>query len=1157
MLKIDPLLIDEVGHVECLLGNDAIVRGALEAGVAFAAGYPGTPSSEITDSFARLSKAAGVVFEYSVNEKIALEMAFAASLAGARAICAMKHLGLMYAGDPLSTIPYVGPVAGLVVVAAGDPSCRTSPNEQDQRYLAPMLHIPILDPATPAEAYEMARFAFELSEKSELPVILRPTTRVCHSRANIRYGRLTKPRVSGFVRDAKRFVPIPNNARPLRLTLTNRIEKARQLISESDFIHVQGQREFAILTCGAPAATTTDVITERGLSERVRLIRIGGLYPLPEEKIIKALEGVTRVLVIEELSPFLEDCLRALCNRRGLTLSILGKHSGHLPVEFELEPDQIEKAICEAFDIQRSPDSALPFEPVPPRPPTLCPGCPHRASQYVARTVFGPDALYFNDIGCYTLGYGPPLNTADALLCMGAGFSLAAGVSRVTNERTVGFMGDSTFFHSGMPALLNAIKEKVNMVAVILDNQVTAMTGFQESPGVSMADKQLNRTVSIPDLVQALGVEHVEQVDPYDLPEAIAAFERAKHAQGVSVVICKRACPGFLSRTTQMPYKVGTYTINHTRCQTCGREVHDYRCKDCTAEGFERHMALCRSKEITEQPHQTHLTQVAPCSAHCPLGLCIQGFIGNIAAERYQAAFEQIMLHLCLPHSVCRVCHKPCEEVCLRGDLDQAIAINDLKRFVLDWAARQGLTYAPEQKPKRKERVAVVGSGPAGLAAAYDLHLRGYQVTVFERSPQPGGLLLDGIPGYRLPHSALKRDLDWLSSLGVQFECNRELGKEFLLSQLVTEFEAVFLAIGAHQSYSIRLDTQGKKHPEIVDALSFLEQVNRGQAQAVGSQVVVVGGGNAALDAARACRRLGAKSVQVIYRRTQDDMPAIKEEIEAARQEGVHIRCQLQPIAVDETGVLCVSTQPGAPDTSGRARPVPVEGSQEHFQAELILSAIGQGIDTQLVCDASLGLQADHQTTLRTNDHSCQTAHPTVFAGGDLTSTARTVTQSMAAGRLAAWEIDRLLAGADQAGTQPWTPEQPNLNQVAERPAIQRVDRADRQKPPLVDDQHRLQSFGEVSQGFSEQQALAEASRCLICGQCGNCRACLDLFGCPAFYVDQGQIQIDPELCMGCGVCARLCPNGAIEPVQNDQPQSQADKTPQTPNMESSHGRCH
>jgi len=537
---VDPLLIDLEGHAECLLGNEAIVRGALEAGVAFASGYPGTPSTEVTDTFARIAADRGIVFEYSVNEKVALELAFAASLAGARSIVAMKHLGLMSAGDPLSTIPYIGVEAGMVIVSAGDPSCRTSPNEQDQRHLGPMLHIPVLDPATPAEAHAATRFAFELSEGSRLPVLLRVTTRVCHSRAVVAYGPLAEPRVAGFRRDPDRYVPVPHNARRMRVDLAKRIETARELATTDALVRLGSRRDTVILAAGAPAATCADLVRELGIGDRVGLWTLGVVHPLPERELVAALAGVERLLVVEELSPFLEDAIAALCARHGLSPRILGKRSGHLPEAFEYEPDIIQRGIHAALGICPAPPGRPEAVEVAPRPPSLCPGCPHRAAYLAARAAFGDEHLYFNDIGCYTLGYGPPLQTADALLCMGAGFTLAAGVARVTGQRTVGFMGDGTFFHSGMPALLDAAKESVGMVAVILDNEVTAMTGFQ--------DNETNRVASIERIVRALGVEQVETLDPYDLPAAIATFERARDAAGLSVVIVQRACPVYQVR---------------------------------------------------------------------------------------------------------------------------------------------------------------------------------------------------------------------------------------------------------------------------------------------------------------------------------------------------------------------------------------------------------------------------------------------------------------------------------------------------------------------------------------------------------------------------------------------------------------------------------
>jgi indolepyruvate ferredoxin oxidoreductase alpha subunit len=1133
----DPLLVDVEGHTECLLGNEAIVRGALESGVAFAAGYPGTPSSEVTDSFARVAEARGIKFEYSVNEKIAIEMCFGASLAGARSICAMKHLGLMYGGDPLSTIPYVGTVGGMVIVSAGDPSCRTSPNEQDQRMLAPMLHIPMLDPSTPKEACEMTRFAFELSEKSRLPVVIRPTTRVCHSRQVITFRRLQEPKVTGFVRDPQRFVPVPQNARRLRIELKDRLKTAERMLSESEFLRVEGRGDIAVLASGAPAGTCADLLLESGLLSKLKLITLGSVYPLPESRLVAMLSGVKRLLVVEELSPYLEDSLTVLCSRNNLPVEILGKRTGHFPVEFEYDPEMIREVIHDELKLGPAARAPREVEPVTPRPPTLCPGCPHRAAQFAARTVFGDSALYFNDIGCYTLGYGPPLNTADALLCMGAGFTLAAGVSRVTGERTVGIMGDSTFFHSGMTPLLNAVKENVNMVAVILDNLVTAMTGFQKSPLVELSDDNLRRTTSIESVVRALGARHVEVVDPHDLPATITAFERARDATGVSVVITQRACPVYLARETHQAYKIATYRVDSSRCQTCGREELGLRCSEGFSEGFQQHMARSRAMESGEETEPRPAS--APCSDRCPLGLCIQGFVGQIAGGQYQNAYNIIVSQICLPETVCRVCHQPCQEVCIHSSrMDEPVAINELKRFAVEWAVREGVPYEPERDPPSSKKVAVVGTGPSGLSAAHDLLLRGHAVTLYDSAEKPGGLLRTGIPPYRLPREALERDIQRILSLGAEFVPNTALGKNLTLQDLLLKFDAVYLGIGAQKWMKLKLEgkTDG---PPIVDAMEYLESINQGQPIPTARRVVVVGGGNAAVDAARTALRQGAKQVLIAYRRRREDMPAINLEITAARREDIELRTQLMPIRVRRGELICLRTEPGDPDESGRGRPVPVMGSEESLECDQIIAAIGQAPDPELPAQEDIPLDREPDGSIRVNPETQQTSQEKVFAGGDVVLGSKTVTDAMATGRRAAWGIDRLLRGKAAADRRPPPPRVDFNRKPATRPGVDRADRMPRQQPVEIPPSERTRDFTEVVLPFKEHQAKAEAARCMVCGLCGNCRTCIDLFGCPAFYVEDNRIHIDTELCMGCGVCAEICPNSAIVRVE----ESQEDRT--------------
>jgi len=1124
-----PLLNETVGHAEALLGNQAIVRGALEAGVGFVSGYPGTPSSEVTDTFARLSKITGIAFEYAVNEKIAVETAFGASLAGVRALCAMKHLGLMYAGDPLSTMPYVGTVGGLVIVSAGDPSCRTSPNEQDQRYLGPMLHVPMLDPATPQEALELTRFAFELSEESRLPVILRPTTRVCHTRGLVRFGALTERRAAGFQRDPRRFNPIPVNARRMRMEIFDRLEKARALIAKEGLVRRSGKGERGILAAGVPAATCADLLREGGLEDEVTLITLSVVHPLPEAELLQALEGVRQLLVIEELSPFLEDAVAALSARERLGLEILGKRSGHAQYAFELEPPAIRKALHAAFGL-----GALAAEPAAPpalpiRPPILCPGCPHRSSFFAARAALDDDQIFINDIGCYTLGYGAPLETSDALLSMGAGFTIAAGIARTTGKRTVGFMGDSTFFHSGMPALLDAIKDDVPLVAVILDNQVTAMTGFQESPTVEIEHSVPVRGTSIEEVVRALGAPHVERVDPADLSAAIGAFRRAHDVDGVAVLVFERACPQYLSRALGGPQEAPLYRIDQSLCRVCGRAEDGMRCRQSATVPFSRAMARSRSLELVE--NQLPLPATAPCAEKCPLHLCVQGYAAHIASGHYVEALELILERLPLPDSVCRVCDRPCEDVCVRAGTDGTVGINSLKRFVMDWAASDGAPpYDPEREDAHGLRVVIVGAGPAGLAAAHELVLRGYDVTLHDAAPEAGGLLRYGIPRYRLPLEPLERDVNRILGLGVRFVGNSRLGTDVRLGGLLEDgADAVFVAVGAARSIPLALESEEEGAPEVVAALDFLRQVADGESVPLARRVVVLGGGNAAVDAARTALRLGAEQVAIACLESRREMPAITEEILHAEVEGIRVVPRTAARRLVDGAVECVSVElDGEVFAVDRVRPVP--GTEQALAADLVIVAIGQAVDRSMLGDEDPQLEWAADGRLLCDPETLATSHPRVFAGGDLGAGAGSVTGAIAAGLRAAWGIDRELRGAAAAKRGVPPPTVPDAA-PAGRPGARRAQsESPRTTPHLAPEACKI-GFAEVIGTFNEADARAEAERCMNCGTCGNCRACIDTFGCPAFVWQDGRIEIDEERCTGCGVCAQFCPNGAIQPV--------------------------
>lgn len=638
------LTLDKPGFECLLLGNEAVVRGAIEAGVQFASCYPGTPSSEIGDTFARLQRTGTykIQFEYSINEKVAVEIAFGASLAGARAIVSMKHLGLNYAGDPSSTIPYVGTVGGLVIVAAGDPSLHTSPNEQDHRHFARMLHIPTLDPSTPQDALEMTRFAFELSEKTQLPVLIRITTRVCHVRGIVKFGEIkSRPAPAGFQRDVKRFMPTPVHSRRLRLEVKARLEKAQALLSTARFdyyyhnecgssrwLHSQvrdfvvnnisttsgaitdsshtdtdievtsgrdteayplGSRQVAskdkmrpgIIATGAAFVYAADIFNELNLGNLAFLLKIGAPHPIDENLIADFIRSADRILVIEELTPFLEDTLHAIANRIGCNKEIIGKRSGHLPDCYEYSPDIVRPVIREFLRLpEESPiETAPPFDALPARPPVLCPGCPHRATFYLIKRVFGKKTLYFSDIGCYTLGYNPPLEVGDALLCMGAGITKAAGVSRVTGERTVAVIGDSTFFHSGLPGILDVVQSRDNVLIVILDNKVTGMTGFQ--PSLSSDKDWLGRKtpdIRIDDICRSLGVSEVQTIDPFDVKASLEVLRQLRASQNPGVVISASPCPMYETRATGQRTRRGRFFIDRDECTGCYACINTLGC---------------------------------------------------------------------------------------------------------------------------------------------------------------------------------------------------------------------------------------------------------------------------------------------------------------------------------------------------------------------------------------------------------------------------------------------------------------------------------------------------------------------------------------------------------------------------------------------------
>lgn len=571
------LLVAATDKPQFLLGNEAIVRGAVEAGVRLVAAYPGTPSSEIIDRFYQFGSEAGIYVEYSVNEKVSVEVACAAAISGVRSMCAMKHVGLNVAADAFMTLAYVGVKAGMVIVVADDPFLHSSQNEQDTRYYARMAGVPMLEPATPEEAYQMTLLAFEISEKFGTPCLLRTTTRVNHCRGPVKIGRIETRdgRKGTFEKDPFNLVVIPAVGRKLRIAHLERGKKLQAESEKSALNYTVGKGLLGIITSGISWLYVQDAAHCPGLEDKFKILRLGFTYPFPKSVIREFLAGVERALVVEEGEPFLEEAVRIVAQEAKLPVEIAGKGENLVPRAFELDTVKTKRAIGNFFDVPVAQPEVIAAPQLPQRPPNLCAGCPHRATYYSVRQVFGDEAIYPSDIGCYTLGVLPPLRMADFLICMGSGVSTAGGFSRVLDRPVVAFIGDSTFFHAGIPGLVNAVSHGHRFVLVILDNGTTAMTGHQPHPGVELTPAgKIEPKVSLEKVVRGCGVEHVAVINPLQVKktqEVLRDFKAKLDETGVSVVIAKSPCPLFESRVLKKKKKI-VFQVEEPCSVACSRD---------------------------------------------------------------------------------------------------------------------------------------------------------------------------------------------------------------------------------------------------------------------------------------------------------------------------------------------------------------------------------------------------------------------------------------------------------------------------------------------------------------------------------------------------------------------------------------------------------
>jgi indolepyruvate ferredoxin oxidoreductase alpha subunit len=545
---------------EFLLGNGAIALGLLEAGCQVVTSYPGTPSSEILPEVVRMVKSENLntYVEWSTNEKVALDNAFAAAISGKRAACCMKQVGLNVAADSLMSAAYLGTVGGLVIISCDDPGPHSSQTEQDTRLMARLAKVPVLDPSNPQEAREMVRLALQLSEDYRIPVILRPAIRVCHARQNLSWNNLSSNLTkAAFHKEPMRWAATPKFRFLLHQELNQKLSRIAAAFTtlapyNSHNLNSTAGHPLGIIAGGVPSSVVRDILSDHQRTD-IPLLKLGAPYPFPEKLALEFMNACEKVLVIEETDTLIEYLLR---DRH----KVLGRLSGHVPQEGELVPDQIERILAILLtELNLPPLTTDPGGSVaelvkklalPVRKPTLCPGCMHRAAFYTIRKS-RPKAIFTSDIGCYTLGLN--LGGVDTCLDMGAAITMASGFYHAysqdeTQQPIIATMGDSTFYHSGTAGLINAVYNDARFVLVILDNMTTAMTGMQPTPGLGIkADGTKGKKIPLERIIQGCGVEFLEVLDPYDIKKLHktlkSAFAYVKDPQGgVAVIIARHPC---------------------------------------------------------------------------------------------------------------------------------------------------------------------------------------------------------------------------------------------------------------------------------------------------------------------------------------------------------------------------------------------------------------------------------------------------------------------------------------------------------------------------------------------------------------------------------------------------------------------------------------
>ncbi|MEM0353595.1 MAG: indolepyruvate ferredoxin oxidoreductase subunit alpha [Archaeoglobaceae archaeon] len=590
MLK--DVVSDKEGEKVFLLGNEAIARGALEAGIDVCTAYPGTPSSEILDTLSRacplLKEKLEFYVEYSTNEKVALEVAIGASLAGKRGMACMKHVGVNVASDALLSFAYVGARGGFVLVSADDPTMHSSQNEQDNRWYGKIARLPVIEASNVGELKEIAKQCFEISEKFSLPIVLRTYTRLSHASGIVTLGKLPNKKLErvSWKRSPETDVVLPAHARKLKLALNRKLAEIEDFFNKWEMNWIEdGKGEIGVVACGLSYSYVKEALTNLKVS--IPVLKLSSAHPLPEKLVEKFVSQLDAAIVVEEVDPFIELHLKAM------GIETLGKMNNYFPMDYEFNVGIVELGIAKALNLKPS----INFETVmkndelkkvaPPRPPVLCAGCPHTATFYAIRKVVNElgSACLPSDIGCYTLGINKPLEAVDITICMGASIGVANGLSHVLKDKIIATIGDSTFLHAGIPALINAVYNNAKFVLVILDNATTGMTGHQPHPGTGVrACGERGKRVLIEEIVKGCGVEFVEIVNPYNVRRTIEVLKRAVAHDGVAVVIARQPCAIIWSRERRKKGTIVPLSVTED-CDLCMECINTFACPALVYDG--------------------------------------------------------------------------------------------------------------------------------------------------------------------------------------------------------------------------------------------------------------------------------------------------------------------------------------------------------------------------------------------------------------------------------------------------------------------------------------------------------------------------------------------------------------------------------------------